>query len=74
MAVPREWVAVQSSNINGVKYDTETSTLYVEFKNYAQYAYDGVPFEDYEALKQTASPGAYLKGQIEPFYSYSRVG
>lgn len=69
----REYRYVASSNIQGIAYDVSTKTLFVQFKNGAEYAYYQVPEEEYEAMLSASSAGGYLNDNIKNSYSYSRV-
>lgn len=64
---------VTSSNINSIGYETETSTLEVEFLKGSVYQYHGVPESEYQALMQAGSKGSYLADHIKGNYSYSRL-
>ena len=64
---------VVSSNVAAVGYEADTETLYVQFKNGAQYAYASVPADEYEALLTAPSVGSYLNDNIKNVYSYRRV-
>lgn len=68
-----ERVSVTSSNIETVGYDSDSSTLEVEFKNGAIYQYFDVPQHIYEALRDASSVGAYLASQIKGSFRFSRV-
>lgn len=64
---------VESSNIEVVGYDTDSSTLQVEFKNGGTYQYFDVPKKVFEALCDASSVGGYLATNIKGVYRYSKV-
>lgn len=67
------YYAVSSSNISAIGYDRDTQTLYVRFLNGSEYAYDGVPEDEYDALLSAPSVGAMLNNSIKGVYNYRRV-
>lgn len=64
-------IEVKSSQIRSVGHDAPTSTLAVQFKERTgaapMYHYGNVPPEMFAALRDAASPGAYLKSHIKAF-------
>ena len=73
MTNPKEYTYVKSSNIMGVMYDKETHDLFVQFKNGAEYKYNNVAEDDYDALISSPSAGSYFNDNIKDVYSYSRI-
>lgn len=69
----REYHYVKSSNIQGVSYDVDSQTLYVQFNNGSEYSYAGVPQEEYDSLIEAPSPGSYLNDNIKGQYRYAQV-
>jgi hypothetical protein len=63
-------VAVQSSLLATVAYDSRRAMLQVIFRDGAAYQYAGVPIETYEALLQAHSKGAYFNHRIRGLYPY----
>lgn len=59
-----EWVTVVSSNINKVRHEKETDTLFIEFYNEAQYSYTPVKEETYKSLLQAESVGKFFNSKI----------
>ena len=57
-------VAVVSSAIAQIAYDSERETLQVEFCDGRVYRYEGVPSLLYQALLQADSKGAYFNRHI----------
>ena len=72
-----KWVNTPSSNLTRVKYFEErpgsASYLLVEFKTGAQYKYEGVTLEDYQAMIAAKSAGKYLNDTIKPKYPATKV-
>lgn len=70
-----ERVPVQSSSLASVGYDSQSSTLEVEFLNGSIYQYFGVPPHIHEGLMNAGSKGSYLDQNIKKAgYSYTRIG
>ena len=68
-----EMVNVDSSNVESVGYDEDSSTLQVEFKNGGVYQYFDVPEDVYIQLRDASSVGEYLAAAIKGSYRYSKV-
>jgi hypothetical protein len=66
-----DWIPVSSSNVDSVKY--ETDTVYVRFNNGAVYIYKGVPEQEFENLKNAPSVGSYLHRNFKNVYPYERI-
>lgn len=64
---------VNSSNVQTVGHDDDSSTLQVEFKNGAMYQYFDVPEAVFIALREADSVGGYLAANIKGTYRYSKV-
>ncbi len=69
-----EWVKTASSNINQVKYDTNTRVLSIEYFNNAIYDYENVPPEVYAELLASDSIGSYVARNIKDQYDYTKQG
>ena len=65
---------INSSNICSVGYETETTTLEVEFHSTGVYQYSGVPDSVYQDLMLAASKGAYFHNHIKDRYPCRQVG
>jgi hypothetical protein len=63
-------VAVQSSLLARVAYDSRRAILQVTFRDGAAYQYAGVPIETYRGLLQADSKGAYFNHCIRDLYPY----
>jgi hypothetical protein len=68
-----EMMKVDSSNIEAVGYDEDSSTLQVEFKNGGMYQYFDVPENVFVGLRDASSVGGYLAAAIKGTYRYSKV-
>jgi hypothetical protein len=66
-------INVDSSNIEAIGYDENSSTLQVEFKNGGMYQYFDVPEEVFIGLRDADSVGGYLAARIKGTYRYSKV-
>lgn len=66
-------VAVTSTNVESLGYDSASETLEVEFKNGTVYQYFDVPERVYEELRDASSVGGYLATQVKGVYRYSKV-
>ncbi|ANH01769.1 MULTISPECIES: KTSC domain-containing protein [Leptospira] len=64
---------VSSTNIRSIGYDSETSTLEVEFLNGGTYQYFDVPESIHQGLMSAVSHGEYLAACIKGSYRYSKV-
>jgi len=62
-----------SSNIEAIGYDHDSSTLQVEFKKGGMYHYFDVPDHVFEAFKNADSQGKYLANSIKGAFRYSRA-
>lgn len=68
-----ERIPVSSSNIASVGYDSETSTLQIEFNNGSIYDYYDVPEDIYTALINAGSVGSFFHANIRNIYSYQQT-
>ena len=66
-------VAVRSSNIASIGFDSNSGTLEVEFRTGAVYAYDGVPPAVHAGLMSAASHGKYLSANVKDRYTVRRI-
>lgn len=65
---------VQSSNIKSVGYDSNTSTLEVEFNSGAVWQYYDVLENTYYEMKSAPSVGKYFNANIKGQHSEGQVG
>lgn len=63
--IPR--IAVESSQIAAIGYDTFTKTLAVKFHTGAVYHYANVPPVLYNRFKNAPSVGGFFHAEIKPF-------
>jgi hypothetical protein len=68
-----EMTNVDSSNVESVGYDEDSSTLQIEFKNGAMYQYFDVTEDVFIGLRDADSVGRYLAANIKGTYRYSKV-
>jgi len=68
-----EWVLVDSSNLDAIRYDPENEELQVKFLSGAVYKYDNVPAEVVEDLLNADSKGSFFYWNIRNDYMYDRV-
>ena len=66
--------SVQSSNIASLGYDSDTSTLEVEFHSGAVWQYHDVPENVYYDMKNSESLGKFFNANIKRQYAESQVG
>lgn len=65
---------VESSNLRSVGYDSNTSTLEVEFTSGAIWQYFDVLESSYYEMKSASSVGKYFNANIRGQHSESKVG
>lgn len=68
-----ERIKVQSSNIESIGYDLDSSTLEIAFLNGNVYQYFSVPQQEYESLMGSSSKGAYLNSHIKNVYQERKI-
>lgn len=68
-----EFTPVDSSNIAGIAYASESHTLSVEFHDGSIYEYSGVPENAYSAFLESASPGSFFHRRVKGAYPYQKV-
>lgn len=70
------WTTVDSSNLNAVKYDPSSKTLYIKFGQpivNSMYEYYDVPEKVYKELMSAESKGSYCYHNISYSYNYKRI-
>jgi hypothetical protein len=67
-----EWVFVDSSNIEAIRYLDQSQELEVRFLSGAVYTYHNVPQEIYEEMLNSDSKGSYLNRAIKRTYEFSK--
>lgn len=69
-----DWVQVESSNLDKIKYDANKQELYVTFKSGGVYKYFRVPQDEFEKLLVDAkSKGSYFHKHIRTSYKYQKL-
>jgi hypothetical protein len=66
-------VAVASTTISTVTYDSDLEVLEVEFRDRSVYQYLGVPAEAHSAFTTAASKGSYFNRNIRGRFAYVRL-
>jgi len=66
-------IAVESSTLATVAYDSTRELLQLEFNSHAIYHYLGVPLTAFEALLRAPSKGSYFNQAIRGKFRYSRI-
>ena len=64
---------VDSSNIERIGYDANSSTLRIEFKSNRTYDYSSVPEHVFNELKSASSVGRYHATSIKNSYPYTEI-
>lgn len=67
-----ERTPVDSSNINSIGYDENSSILEIEFKN-SLYQYFDVPAYVYDELMSSDSKGKYLNVNVKGKFHYEQI-
>lgn len=68
-----EWYETpESGTVARIRYEVETATLEVEFKNSTCYQYFDVPEAVYVEFCQAASKGQFLNHHIRGSFRYAR--
>ncbi len=62
----------ESKNISRFRYEIDTSTLEIEFKNGNVYQYFDVPESVYQAFCQADSKGQFFSQNIRGAFRYAR--
>jgi hypothetical protein len=68
-----QFPAFESSNIESIRYDDETSTLEVRFLNGGVYQYFDVPEQVRRDFEQSDSKGKFLSSDIKGRFRYGKV-
>lgn len=64
---------VDSSNIERIGYDSNSSTLRIEFKSNRTYDYTNVPEKIFNELRNASSVGSYHARNIRGLYPYTEI-
>lgn len=68
-----EMAPFESSNLKSARYNPESSTLEVSFKNGTTYQYFDVPQHIRDGFDASESKGGYLAAQVKGHYRYSKL-
>ena len=68
-----ERTPVTSSNLRSIGYESETSTLEIEFNHGGVYQYLGVPEEVFDSLMQAGSHEIYFNENIKNSYGTNKL-
>ena len=66
-------IAVASSTLNSVGYDSQTMTLELEFTSGDVYQYFDVPVDVHLKLRQSESLGRFFNEQIKESYRFTKL-
>lgn len=64
---------VNSSNVEAVGYDADSSAIYVRFLGGDTYVYSGAEQSTFEELLNADSVGSYFNRMIKPNYDCSKL-
>lgn len=64
---------INSSSIERIGYDSNSSTLRIEFKSNRTYDYFNVPEHVFHELRSASSVGGYHAKNIKNFFSYAAI-
>ena len=67
-------VLIQSSNLKGAKYDTESKKLLITFNNGSIYEYEDVPWEKFTKFRMSESQGKFFNQNISKTHKYKKIG
>lgn len=63
----------ESSNLKSARYDGDSSTLEVSFKNGTTYQYFDVPQQIADDFNGAESKGTFLAAQVKGHFRYSKL-
>lgn len=69
----RTYTTEQSSNVAGIKYDADASTMDVLFHNGGSYRYFDVPRETFDSAVSAPSIGRYLNQSIKGAFRHEQL-
>lgn len=68
------WIPLDSSMLDRIRYDQNSKTLEIEFKGGRVYQYFNVPLHVFEGLRSAVdSHGKYFNAHIKGQYRYDHV-
>lgn len=65
-------ITINSTNLKGASYDTETKTLTTTFNNGSIYDYYEVPWDVFTKLRTAESQGKYFTSNIKEKYKFKK--
>jgi len=68
-----ELAAFESSNLKSARYDVDTSTFEVTFKNGSTYQYFDIPQHVIDGFNSATSKGEFLAAKVKGHFRYSRI-
>ena len=68
-----DWVPVESTSLNAVKYEAESLNLFIEFEHGAIYRYSTVPQAIFDGMLAAESKGQFFNANIRNVYPYVRI-
>ena len=68
-----QYAAFSSSNIQSIRYDSNTQVLEVTFLNGGTYQYFDVPDHVSQSFEQAPSKGEFLAANIKGHYRYGKA-
>ena len=69
----KEWVHVESSNLQAIGYDDLPMDITIRFLKGGDYVYHAVPFSVVMRLLQASSKGSFLASRIKGHYDYTKL-
>ena len=66
-------VPCKSSKVSAFGHDPETGELHVQYKDGATYAFEGVPADLHDSLRNAPSVGSFLHREIERKHKARKV-
>jgi hypothetical protein len=63
---------VDSTSVDQVAYDAESSELHIVYKKSGYYVYSGVPPEKFEQLMNTDSKGSFINREVKNVYEFRK--
>lgn len=67
-----EMIYVDSSNIEAIGYDIETSELHIQFTSGRYYIYHDVPSEIFNEMICAPSKGSFFNREVKGIYQFTK--
>ena len=68
------WVDIDGSMLTRARFDEDARKMVIQFKNGAMYEYNDIDEDDFQAMVNSPSPGAYFHENIKGNYDDRRIG